>query len=117
MYGQDANPHVYGLMKSCVDYKHWAGGDWTTSRSTGVGGDPKHSDFGGGHAHSGCAIYLGDNFPAEYRNTVFTANIHGNRLNNDGLKRTPAGYAGGRRTDFLVANASVFPASVGKHGL
>ena len=31
MYGQDANPYVYGLMKSCVDYKHWAGGDWTTS--------------------------------------------------------------------------------------
>ena len=43
MYGQDANPYVYGLMKSCVDYKHWAGGDWTSSRTTGVGGDPKHS--------------------------------------------------------------------------
>jgi putative membrane-bound dehydrogenase-like protein len=108
MYGQDANPYVYGLMKSCVDYKHWAGGDWTSSRSTGVGGDPKHSDAGGGHAHSGCAIYLGDNFPAEYRNTLFTANIHGNRLNNDGLARTPAGYKGVRRKDFLFANDSWF---------
>jgi putative membrane-bound dehydrogenase-like protein len=108
MYGQDANPHVYGLMKSCVDYKHWAGGDWTSSRSTGVGGDPKHSDFGGGHAHSGCAIYLGDNFPAEYRNTLFTCNIHGNRLNNDGLERTKSGYKGVRRKDFLFANDSWF---------
>jgi putative membrane-bound dehydrogenase-like protein len=108
MYGQDANPYVYGLMKSCVDYKHWAGGDWTTSRSTGVGGDPKQSDAGGGHAHSGCAIYLGDNFPAEYRNTLFTCNIHGNRLNNDGLARTPSGMKGVRRKDFLFANDSWF---------
>jgi putative membrane-bound dehydrogenase-like protein len=108
MYGQDANPHVYGLMKSCVDYRHWAGGDWTNSRATGVGGKPAHSDAGGGHAHSGCAIYLGDNFPAEYRNTLFTANIHGNRLNNDGLERTKSGYKGARRKDFLFANDAWF---------
>jgi putative membrane-bound dehydrogenase-like protein len=108
MYGQDANPHTYGLMRSCVDYKHWAGGDWTSSRTTGVGGKPEHSDFGGGHAHSGCAIYLADNFPPEYRGTLFTANIHGNRLNNDGLARTPAGYKGVRRPDFLFANDSWF---------
>jgi len=108
MYGQDANPHTYGLMKSCVDYRHWAGGDWTSSRGTGVGGKPEHSDAGGGHAHSGCAIYLGDNFPAEYRNTLFTANIHGNRLNNDGLARTPSGMKGVRRKDFLFANDSWF---------
>ena len=108
MYGQDANPHAYGLMKSCVDYKHWAGGDWTSSRSTGTGGDPKHSDFGGGHAHSGAAIYLADNFPKEYRNTLFTANIHGNRLNNDGLERTKSGMKGVRRPDFLFANDSWF---------
>lgn len=108
MYGQDANPHAYGLMKSCVDYKHWAGGDWTSSRSTGTGGDPRHSDFGGGHAHSGAAIYLADNFPKEYRNTLFTANIHGNRLNNDGLERTKSGMKGVRRPDFLFANDSWF---------
>lgn len=108
MYGVDANPHVYGLMKSCVDYRHWAGGDWTTSRTTGTGGKPEHSDAGGGHAHSGAAIYLADNFPAEYRNTLFTANIHGNRLNNDGLARTPSGMKGVRRKDFLFANDSWF---------
>jgi putative membrane-bound dehydrogenase-like protein len=108
MYGQDPNPHAYGLMKSCVDYKHWAGGDWTSSRSTGTGGDPKHSDFGGGHAHSGAAIYLGDNFPKEYRNTLFTANIHGNRLNNDRLEQTQNGMKAVRRPDFLFANDSWF---------
>ncbi|AWM39864.1 Cytochrome c [Gemmata obscuriglobus] len=108
MYGQDPNPHAYGLMGSCVDYKHWAGGDWTSSRTTGVGGKPEHSDAGGGHAHSGAAIYLADNFPKEYRNTLFTANIHGNRLNNDGLERTKSGMKGVRRPDFLFANDSWF---------
>ena len=108
MYGQDVNPHAYGLMKSCVDYKHWAGGDWTSSRTTGAGGKPEHSDAGGGHAHSGAAIYLADNFPKEYRNTLFTANIHGNRLNNDGLERTKSGMKGVRRPDFLFANDSWF---------
>jgi putative heme-binding domain-containing protein len=105
MYGQDANPHTYGLMKSCVDYRHWGSGAWTDSRANKDGTLKKeHSDAGGGHAHSGAAIYLGDNFPKEYRNTLFTANIHGNRLNNDGLERTKSGMKGVRRPDFLFAN-------------
>lgn len=108
MYGQDANPNVYGLMGSCVKHRHWASGDWTTSRSTGANGDPKHSDAGGGHAHSGCLVYLGDNFPPEYRNSVFMCNIHGNRLNRDRLTRTPSGYLGVREKDFLFANDSWF---------
>ena len=24
MYGQDFNPHTYGLMESCADHIHWA---------------------------------------------------------------------------------------------
>ncbi len=105
MYGQDPNPHTYGLMKSCVDYRHWGSGSWTDSRANKDGTLKKeHDDAGGGHAHSGAAIYLGDNFPKEYRNTLFTANIHGNRLNNDGLVRTKSGMKGVRRPDFLFAN-------------
>jgi putative membrane-bound dehydrogenase-like protein len=108
MYGDDPNPHVYGYMRSCCDHLHWGGGAWTTSRSTGVGGSPQHSAAGGGHAHSGCAVYLGDNFPPEYRNSVFMCNIHGNRLNRDKLERTPAGYVGKHAADFLFANDSWF---------
>jgi putative membrane-bound dehydrogenase-like protein len=108
MYGDDPNPHVYGYMKSCCDHLHWGGGSWTASRSTGVGGSPQHSAAGGGHAHSGCAVYLGDNFPAEYRNSVFMCNIHGNRLNRDRLERSPAGYVGKHAPDFLFANDSWF---------
>ncbi|HJZ54302.1 MAG TPA: PVC-type heme-binding CxxCH protein, partial [Gemmataceae bacterium] len=108
MYGDDPNPHTYGLMKSCCDHLHWGGGPWTSSRSTGVGGDPKHSEAGGGHAHVGCLVYLGDNFPAEYRNSAFMCNIHGNRLNRDRLERTPSGYVAKHAPDFLFANDAWF---------
>src|SRR5205823_2211097 len=108
MYGDDINPYTYGLMKSGADHLHWGGGAWTSSRTTGVGGNPQHSEAGGGHAHSGCAVYLGDNFPAEYRNSLFMCNIHGNRLNRDWLDRNPAGYAIKHSPDFLYANDSWF---------
>jgi putative membrane-bound dehydrogenase-like protein len=104
MYGQDINPHSYGLMASVADYIHWGGGDWTTSR----GNKPEHSDAGGGHAHSGAVIYLGDNFPAEYRNSLLTCNIHGNRLSRDLLRRHGSGYRAERAKDFLFANDSWF---------
>ena len=118
MYGQDPNPLVTDAMKSCVDYKHWGSGGWTDSRADQKTGALKkeHDDAGGGHAHSGCAIYLGDNFPAEYRNTLFTSNIHGNRLNNDGLARTPGGMKGVRRPDFLFANDPWFRGICVKQG-
>src|SRR6516164_7504017 len=98
MYGQDLNPHVYGLMQSCADHYHWAGGDWTTSR----GGQGAHSDAGGGHAHTGCMIYQGDNWPDEYRGKVFMGNIHGNRINMDILERKGSGYVAHHGKDFLT---------------
>ncbi len=118
MYGEDYNPHTYGYMGSAVDYKHWAGGPWTESRFDKATGTAKkeHGDAGGGHAHSGAAIYLGENFPKEYRNTLFTCNIHGNRLNNDGLERTPTGMKGVRRPDFLFANDPWFRGICVKQG-
>lgn len=99
MFGQDLNPYAYELLPSCADHIHWGGGHWTTAR-----GGADHDDAGGGHAHSGCAIYLADQFPAEYRNSVFTSNIHGNRLNRDVLKRDGASYIGQHADDFVHAN-------------
>jgi putative membrane-bound dehydrogenase-like protein len=112
MYGQDINPYSYGLMHSIADYIHWAGGDWTTSR----GNKPEHSDAGGGHAHVGCMVYQGDNFPDEYRNTLFTCNLHGNRLNRDLLKRQGSGYKSERAPDFLFANDPWFRGIAVKSG-
>jgi len=111
MYGQDINPHSYALMSSVADYIHWAGGDWTTSRS-----GKEHSDAGGGHAHSGAMIYLGDNFPDEFRNSLLTCNIHGNRLNRDVLKRHGSGYKAERAKDFLFAKDPWFRGIAVHHG-
>jgi putative membrane-bound dehydrogenase-like protein len=100
MFGADPNPHVYGLMPSCADHIHWAGGHWTDSR----GALGAHGDAGGGHAHSGCSIYLGDNFPPEYRNNAFMCNIHGARLNRDTLVPQGSTYVAKHEKDFLFAN-------------
>ena len=100
MYGQDLNPHTYGLMESCADHIHWAGGSWTDSR----GGKGAHGEQGGGHAHVGAMIYLGDNWPARYRNHIFMCNLHGNRVNQDLLERHGSGYVAKHGKDFLFAN-------------
>jgi putative membrane-bound dehydrogenase-like protein len=104
MFGNDFNPHLYKLMGSCCDHIHWGGGAWTSSR----GGEGKHSEAGGGHAHSGCMIYLGDNFPKEYRNCLFTGNIHGNRVNRDRIDYTAKGPVLRHEKDFLFGNDSWF---------
>ena len=96
MFGQDMNPGAYRLLESCADHIHWAGGHWTESR-----GGNTHDSFGGGHAHSGAAIYLGDMFPPEYRNRIFMCNIHGNRVNQDTLERQGSGYVAHHAKDFL----------------
>lgn len=112
MFGADPNPHTYELMQSCADHIHWGGGHWTDSR----GGQGAHSDAGGGHAHSGCCVYLGDNFPPEYRNNVFACNIHGNRVNRDRLERHGSGYVAKHEKDFLFANDPWHRGLVVKYG-
>jgi putative membrane-bound dehydrogenase-like protein len=100
MYGQDDNPYAFRLIESCADHIHWAGGFWKTE-----GAEHSQNDAaGGGHAHSGAMIYLGENWPEEYRNTFFTLNIHGHRINNDKLERRGSGYVAKHRTDLLKVN-------------
>jgi putative membrane-bound dehydrogenase-like protein len=100
LFGQDPNPYAFGLMESPADHIHWAGGHYTTS----IGGKGEHSDKGGGHAHAGCMVYLGDNWPDTYRNHIFLCNIHGNRINQDILQRRGSGYVARHGRDFLMAN-------------
>jgi len=60
MYGEDFDPHVYQPIDQHADHYHWdTGSTWEKSR----GPEGKAGDLGGGHAHSGCMIYLGDNWP------------------------------------------------------
>jgi putative membrane-bound dehydrogenase-like protein len=104
MFGQDLNPNCYDLMASCADHIHWGGGDWTTSR----GGKGSHDAPGGGHAHAGAMVYLGDNWPDGYRHHIFMSNLHGNRINQDVLERHGSGYVAHHGKDFLMANDSWF---------
>jgi putative membrane-bound dehydrogenase-like protein len=104
MFGEDIHANSFGLMPSCADHIHWGGGKWTTSR----GGQGVHDAPGGGHAHAGALVYLGDNFPDEYRNNVLMCNLHGNRLNRDTLERTGSGYVAHHGADFLFANDAWF---------
>jgi putative membrane-bound dehydrogenase-like protein len=112
MFGQDMNPHVYKLMPSIADHIHWGGGDWTSSR----GGKGVHDSPGGGHAHTGCMVYLGDNWPDEYRGNVFMCNIHGNRINRDFLEPKGSTYVAKHGPDFMLANDPWFRGIAIKYG-
>jgi putative membrane-bound dehydrogenase-like protein len=112
MYGEDLTPHTYGLMPTCADHLHWGGGLWTESR----GNQPKHSAAGGGHAHVGAMIYLGTNWPDPYRNTLFTCNLHGLRVNNDILEHKGSGYVAHHGKDFLFMTDPFFRGLALKYG-
>jgi putative membrane-bound dehydrogenase-like protein len=114
MYGQDYNLNLYGLLASCADHIHWAGGQWTDSREGK--GHEKHSAAGGGHAHVGAMIYLADNWPERYRGSLLTFNIHGHRANHDRLERKGSGYVARHEADFLLANDSWFRGLELKYG-
>ena len=114
MFGEDFNKNSYGLIPSCADHIHWAGGNWTESRE-GEGHD-KHSKVGGGHAHVGAMVYLGDNWPDEYRGGLFTFNIHGHRVNHDRFERKGSGYVARHEPDFLFGNDHWFRGLELKYG-
>ncbi|MBD3673529.1 MAG: c-type cytochrome [Planctomycetaceae bacterium] len=105
MFGQDFNPHVYSLMDQHADHYHWdASQKWTDSRE----GAGVHGELGGGHSHCGGMIYLGDDFPVEYRGRMFMCNTHGRRVNQDIIEREGSGYVIKHAPDFMFANQPWF---------
>jgi putative membrane-bound dehydrogenase-like protein len=103
MFGQPMSPYYYDLLESPVDHIHWNTSEiWSDIRALGV--TPTTDRAGGGHAHSGAMIYLGDNWPEQYRNNLYTCNIHGNRINRDRLEHVGSGYVLKHEPDFLFAN-------------
>jgi putative membrane-bound dehydrogenase-like protein len=103
--GQHFNPYTFEDIKTIADHQHYVG----NIRDHAWWGHEPHAPSdtlaaGGGHAHAGAMIYLGDNFPPQYRNTIFMSNIHGNRVNQDVLVRKGSGYVGKHGKDLLIAN-------------
>ena len=106
MYGADFNPYCYGLIEQCADHFHWDTGEkWSDIRQ---GVTDTTSAAGGGHAHSGLMIYQGDNWPEKYRDTIFTLNFHGRRMNNERLVREHSGFVAKHAEDLFFANNEWF---------
>jgi putative membrane-bound dehydrogenase-like protein len=91
--------YAYERLPTIADHLHYPGGD--------LRGDLGKADtlaMGGGHAHCGTLVYLGDSFPKQYRNTVFMCNVHGRRINNDILKPKGSGYTASHGKDFMISS-------------
>jgi putative heme-binding domain-containing protein len=58
-------------LRASARYDHGAGG----------AGKPGSDAIYGGHSHVGTMIYLGDNWPDEYRGHLFTHNLGGHQIN------------------------------------
>ncbi|MBK7644860.1 MAG: DUF1080 domain-containing protein [Planctomycetes bacterium] len=99
--GGHTDKYTFGDIQTIADHLHWQGDNpWAGNNRSGT--------TGGGHAHCGCLVYLGDQFPKEYRGKVFMNNIHGNRTNMDVLVPDGSGFIGKHGQDFLLANDKWF---------
>lgn len=94
---RESSRHAYARIDTIADHLHFTG---TANVRDGLatGADDV---IGGGHAHCGTLIYLGDNWPAAYRNSVFMHNIHGKRINHDVLRRSGSGYVASHAPDLM----------------
>ncbi len=68
--GRHFNPHVYSDIQTIRTHQHYAA------------------------AFAGAMCYLGDQFPAKYRNQLFFHNIHASKVHMDVLERKGSGYVG-----------------------
>lgn len=94
---RESSRHAYRRIDTIADHLHFVG-----ERHAREGlGSAAEDAAGGGHAHCGTMVYLGDNWPDRYRNMLFTNNIHGRRINNDLLSREGSGYTAAHGPDLM----------------
>jgi putative membrane-bound dehydrogenase-like protein len=110
--GRANSLYAYGRIDSIADHKHWVGTSFTDARSA----KPEQLSLGGGHAHCGAMVYLGDSFPESYRGTVFMSNLHGRRLNNDTLARKGSGFVARHAPDFMISGDKMVTALLQQYG-
>ncbi len=92
--GKHINPYIYDDIKTIADHRH---------RS----------------AHGGARIYLADEFPREYRDRIFMANIHEHAVLSDILEPKGSGFVGHHGDDTLLANDAAwvgFSVEIGPDG-
>jgi len=96
--GKPVFPFVYENIKTVGDHVHYAGNQGPHAANA------RSDAAGGGHAHAGMMVYLGESWPARYRGQLFMGNIHGQRLNMDIPERRGSGFVGRHGPDFLNFN-------------
>jgi putative membrane-bound dehydrogenase-like protein len=118
MFGDDFNPHLYSLIEPTADHFHWDtdGGSGEPTNKNRKQYDGRHDDHGGGHSHAGGMIYLGGNWPDQYRGQMLMCNTHGRRVNADRLVRDGNSYSGQHAPDFMLANNDWFRGVELKYG-
>ncbi len=90
--------YAYKRIDTIADHFHFGSGGLGTGNNA----------YGGGAAHSGILVYLGDNWPDKYRGSLFMSNIHGHRINNDLPRRKGSGFTAAHGPDFLVSGDPMF---------
>jgi putative membrane-bound dehydrogenase-like protein len=98
MYGEDLRPFLFHLTAQVADHYHWDRQfeAWMQQRDGMTAGTDA---AGGGHAHSGLAIYQGNRWPTEFHGDVYTLNFHGRRVNRDKLQTLGATFTAEHRPD------------------
>jgi putative membrane-bound dehydrogenase-like protein len=78
--GKHFNPHTYEDLKTIGDFEYEK------------------------RAYCGAMVYLGGQFPQEFRDTFFFNDIHMNKMRNERMVRNGSGYKAERNIDFVVSN-------------
>ena len=95
--GRKSSQYAFQRIDTIADHLHFVG---LGNVRNGLG-TSEEDQAGGGHAHCGTMIYLGDTFPSKYRNQLFTNNIHGKRINQETLKLQGSGYTASHAVDLM----------------
>jgi len=103
--GEHFNKYVYDDIKTIADHSHFVGSIREHAHWGKRPDAPTDTlSAGGGHAHCGLAVYLGDNFPDQFRGALLFNNLHGHGMNHDVATPRGSGFVGQHRPDFLMSN-------------
>jgi len=81
-----------GGRRSAVGLQNFLLASAQYGHGSGGAGKPGTRAVYGGHSHVGAMIYLGDNWPAQFRDQLFTHNLHGRQMNRQLNLRSGSGY-------------------------
>ena len=98
--GRESSKYAYQRIETIADHLHFTG---LSNIRTNLG-SRQEDEAGGGHAHCGSMVYLGDSLPESYRNTLFTTNTHGRRINHELPRRSGSGYIASHAPDLMRAS-------------